>query len=335
MTSYWKMPAEVHGSPHVAHDEDSLAIAEHLDWGHFVDKLAVYEGRELRPSHLLERAWLRVEYALATPDTEHDAELFEGAEADVSTIVDNEALTTRSKIKMGAALLGSYMDIFKLRAEREYVGLSQQNKLQSSIGELLIRYMEDDGLHKDDYGILSELITPYGLLYAGHLPFLASPREEGNVYRDDNHNFYTIHPCGTYLAKKVPISVKHAVDYAERDGAYNRAPGEALPVAVVKVGRVALEVVLSTPPYNGDNKYFSNANALRHATRLAADVMACHASGETLDEPDQRLLTRISLGILEPVITFANSRATPDYPLQYGVIESHLAAIELRNNAHS
>lgn len=329
MSQYpWRLPYGVHDIGQQAHAEDSLAPAEHVRWQDLKARLKPFENKELRPPLMLDRAWLRVEYALSTPETDHDEELFDKADQDVKTIVEESGLDIRNKVRVNAALLGAYTDIFRLRARREYIPPEAQAELSNRIGSLLVEFMDEGRpLIAHEIGPLCELITPKGLLYTGTLPYLASSREEGNTYANDNHDYYTLHPCDVNIVKKVPISVKHLEDYNLWRGKYDGLPGEPLPVATVKIGKIALETAAVTMPYAIDARYEEGTQGVvRRATRLAADIMACQALGEELEPHDQQFLTTMSLGILNPVITFANSPVTPNYTQNAQALDNYIAA---------
>jgi hypothetical protein len=318
MSEMWQVTDNVHVET-PAHYADSLAPAEHVSWKDIKVQLASHDREGLSPSLLLDRAWLQVEHALATPDTEHDGAMFEGALQDLRPVMFNRELGVRSKTWLNAMLLHSYIPIFRHRARRESLPAEALPKLQQRIGKLLERYMMDDDMDNGQFGLLSELITAYGLLDQGKLPYLASTREESNPYARDNHDFYTLLPCAKNLVKKVPISVKHG-----RESTNSINPKQPPLVARLAVGSIALATARATMPYAQEARFTEEHPPLSIATRLAADIMVCHTLEEPLEAEDRQFLRAMGRGLYLPLKHFAENAKTPNYVYNAQTLRRHL-----------
>jgi hypothetical protein len=277
-----------------AHPQDSLALAEHIvpqDLKAQIDAIRV--GEALRPR--LQRAWLYNEYALATPEFKGDDKLFRLGREDLNHIVDELDDRPRHQTRVSAEMLLAYEPAFRQRANLEPISPRIRRKLQGSLGGLMLRFMDGPVLTQVEHGQLSELVAATYLLESTLFPYMGSYREECNIIREDNHDFYTLHPIQNGRVKKAPLSIKYREQHP---------PGVVLTLAV---GRLARQASLAVQVYKEED--LDEARALR----LAADIMVCHTSGESLSAEDhafRRLLTR---KLVRPITTYAKRTSVPDY----------------------
>lgn len=268
-----------------AHIEDSLAVAEQLQPETLAEKIRRAKLRECNaPGQLLARAWLRYEYALATPNFTDDGEQFAEARADLRRIMCMKHLSPRNKYKLNAGLLLAYERPFEYRATHPnslIVPRAMSNTLQREAGHLMLNYLEGPEPTSDEYGNLSELIAITYLLNGDLFPYLTSWREENNMIKADNHDVYTLHPCARNRIKKAPGSIK----YRER----TQFPG----VVTLTIGELAVATAKQIPPYcnqPGLEHKDSSRSKAAWATRLAADIMVCHTTDDTLSVEDKAFL---------------------------------------------
>lgn len=288
-----------------AHIEDSLAPAEYLSPTRLEQELAQLKNKH-RPHHLLQRAWICNEFALATPEQEGDNELFNKSRRYLSAIVKNVP-NRRHPTRFSADMLLAYEDAFRIRAKQQSINQETHTALQHKLSDLMMTYLEDDKLYEGEYGRLAELIASTYILEGGLFPYFASVREESNMISTDNHDFYTLHPCDTHRFKKVPISVKHA---------HNEQNPK---VVTLSVGRIALSAARKTPTYS--DELTTSRKDLRIAARLAADIMICHTTGEPLSREDSIFLRHMAHGVTAPLTAFAESSRAPDFASNAEVIQ--------------
>ncbi len=313
-----------------AHPEDSLAPAEHISPEEFERQLDELKDAT-NPYKLLLRAQLYHEYALSTPSTEDDDRVFKLAQADLLNIQDR-GLHERSKTLLSAKRLLSYEPTTRARAARQEITPAMKIQLQDELSGHMLAFFDGEELSANDCGQLSEFIVPPYMLLGNHFPHLALEREEGNIIANDNHDYYTLHPCQKNRVKKAPLSVKY------REHVVNDL------VVTLTVGAIALEVSRTTPPYNvGLEKAFTGrakrptrpAETLA-ATRRAADIMICMTLGETLSVEDRAFMWGMANRLEQPVIEFADLPRTVDYDKNAAAISAEITRrklISLRKNS--
>lgn len=289
--------------PQFAHLEDSVAPAEHILPNQLKDRIRKLGKNVTRPfgyGLLLRRASLLGEYALATPELDGDDALFDSAREDLEHIL-NGNLPLRHQIRFGANVLLAYEEAFRLRAKGEAVTDTVKQNLRAKLVDIMLDFLDGPDLSSKEYGQLSELIAISYLLNSDLFPYFASWREEANMFPADNHDIYTLHPCARNRLKKVPISIK-----------YREIPNPNARVVTLTVGRLALAVGSSIPPYS-EHKEFRQQGREAHATRLAADIIICDMNDEPTSVEDKAFLWSLTAQLQAPLIKFAELPTTPDY----------------------
>ncbi|HEX6462631.1 MAG TPA: hypothetical protein VFZ58_05205 [Candidatus Saccharimonadales bacterium] len=285
--------------PKRAHIEDSVAPAEHLlpdELKKIIDTI----GKTATSGKLLQRASFYYEYAIATPDFTADDEYFNHAHQDIDRILADD-LPERHPVRFGANVLRAYEATFRARAKQEVITNTLRTELQIKIVNILYDYLGEADLEQIEYGRASELVAIAYLLNGDLFPYFSLHREEGNIVASDNHDLYTLHPCEINQFKKVPISIK----FREVE-----PPSDIL--VSLPVGRIALTVARSIPPYTEDSDFLKE-NSETKALRLAADIIICHTNGEPLSVEDNAFLWSMTSHLQTPLINFAQNSIAVDY----------------------
>lgn len=285
---------EAGGAAH-AHPEDSLALAEHIVPQDLKAQLdAIRVGGLLKPQ--LQRAWLYNEYALATPEFNGDDELFNRGRQDLTHIIGKLDEKPRHQIRVSAEMLLAYEPTFRQRANLQPITYDTRTNLQSDLGDIMLRFMGETDLTQTEHGQLSELVAATYLLEDSRLfPYMGSHREECNIFREDNHDFYTLHSAPAGRIRKAPLSIKYREQHP---------PGIVLTLAIGRLARIASRRV---PIYRDEN--LDEAQALR----LAADIMVCHAGGERLSVEDKRFKYALTQALVRPITSYVQHSPMPDY----------------------
>jgi hypothetical protein len=277
------------------HYEDSLAPAEHLIPQELYQQLQTIRIKQGLPKNSLRRAWSYWEYALATPEFAGDDELFRLGRADIDHVIHEENLGIHNQVRVSAEMLAAYEGPFRARANDQPITDSMRSKLQIDLGDIMLRFMGDDDLTQQQNGQLSELVAATYLLESKFFPYMGSYREECNIRREDNHDFYTLHPAERGRVKKVPLSIKFRAE---------QAPGVVLTLAVGRLARTAARV---SPVYR--KSPLDESQALR----LAADIIVCHAGGESLSSEDSVFKSKLTERLSRPLEAYAAHSSVPDY----------------------
>lgn len=303
------------------HPEDSMALAEHLDPQILLARLDRLTD-PASPALQLEKAWACYDLAMATPGSAGDNFFFDLGRKCLVAILETplSALPPRNKTRLNAGLLLDYTPAFVERAQHLFPSKTSQQNIRIKVGKRMERFLYSDGtdaeLAPGDYGPLAETVWLYGALNGSHFPFITSSREEGNPYRPDNHDAYTLHPCARNTIKKVCTSIKHN----SSPGLPEYVPLPEEPILHVQVGKIALWaanlVDYPSSPYRPRDVHW--------ATRTTADIAVCHALGEALETPDRRFLDTFTAEVDRIITDYADNYTGPDYTRNHDRLTDYL-----------
>lgn len=314
------IPADAPLERHMpAHVEDSTALAEHLLPKDLQTRLELMGATPSTPYGLYLQACLFNEYSLATPGYEGDDKLFARSRDNLLQIITSD-LPPRDQLRLKAEMLFAWQIPFDLRAHSLPIPPSVSRELQKELGEMQLRFLDEGELTSTENGQLAELVAASYLLNTEHFPYVATMREEANMLRSDNHDFYTLHQCRTNCIKKAPLSIKYRQETA--------FPDEK--VILLTIGKLALAEALSTPPYSEDPLFRNGERRAAKALRLAADIMICHTAGEALSPEDNAFMWGLTARLVYPIEKYVESEATPDYESNAAAIQAEITARERR-----
>ncbi len=305
---------EKNGSRFVfAHHEDSTAPAEHLLPEDLAERLRLLRAGSQTMNALYMRACICNEYALATPGYEGDDSLFAESCDKLATIIASD-LPVRSPLRHKANILLAWQIPFHLRAQGYPIPASVARDLQLQLGDMQAQFLDGPPLTSTQYGYLAEFVAPAYLLNGPYFPHVATYREEANMVRDDNHDYYTLHPWGVNgdRVRKAPLSIKYR---------WELSPSEK--VVTLAVGRLALAEALNNPEYQ-ECPEFHAPNKEAHALRLAADIMISYTAGDSLSPEDEAFMQGLTDRLVAPTEQYIKSSATPDYESNAAVIQEEI-----------